>query len=409
MPKNKPFTPPRPLTYEEYTKKVNSLKTMSDVSNFAKELIGPTLQAMLEAEMSHHLGYEKHSSSGNNTGNNRNGYSPKTVKTNFGEAGLKIPRDRKGAFDPIAVKKYQTVESDVEEKIVSMYAKGMTTRDINEHLEDIYGVHVSAAMISTITDKVLPLVTEWQSRPLDEVYAIIYLDGIHFKIRDSGRIINKCCYTILGITRDGQKELLGLWVGQTEGAKFWLQLLNEIQSRGVKDILIACVDGLPGFKEAINTVFPDCQVQQCIIHQVRNTIRYIPHKHRKRFCQQLREVYSAPTEQAGLQALEQMKQDWPQYASYLKSWEVKWDELAVFFQYPDVVRKLIYTNNAIESVHRQLRKVTKTTTIFPHEEALTKLLWLAQRDISKRWTSPIRNWGEIMAQLVIIFPERIKL
>jgi len=364
---------------------------------------------MLEAEMTEHLGYEKHSPKGDNTGNSRNGYSEKRVKTSFGEEPVNIPRDRQGVFEPVAVKKYQTVESDVEEKIISIYAKGMTTRDINDYLKDIYGVNISSGMVSNITDKALPLVVEWQSRPLEDWYAIIYLDGIHFKVRESGKIINRCCYTALGVSKEGQKELLGLWVGQTEGAKFWLQVLNELNTRGVKDILIACCDGLSGFKEAITTVFPDCQVQQCIIHQVRNTVKYIPHKHKKQFCSDLREIYSSPTEESGLEALDKVKQNWPQYSSYLKSWETKWDELAVFFQYPMAIRKLIYTNNSIESVHRQLRKVTKTTAVFPHEEALVKLLWLAQRDVSKKWTTTLKGWGEIMAQLAIFFPERVNI
>ncbi|MFH1667816.1 MAG: IS256 family transposase [Candidatus Komeilibacteria bacterium] len=409
MSSKKPITPPEPISYEEYTQKVNKLKTMSDVTNFAKELIGPTLQAMFEAEMTDHLGYDKHSIKGNNSGNSRNGHFQKSVKTSFGEEKLDIPRDRKGEYEPLAVKKYQTVESDVEEKIISMYAKGMTTSDINDYLNDIYGISVSNTMVSNITDKVIPLITEWQARPLDNLYVIIYLDGIHFKVRDNGRIVNKCGYTVLGITREGQKELLGIWIGESEGSKFWLKVLNEIQSRGVKDIIIASVDGLAGFKDAINTVFPDCQVQQCLVHQVRNTIKYVAHKHRKEFCQDLKTIYRAPTEEAGLQALEDIKQKWPDYALYLKRWEDKWDQLSVFFQYAEPIRRIIYTNNTVESLHRQFRKVTKTTSMFPHEEALVKLLWLAQRDLSRKWTLPIQNWGEIISQLTILFPDRIKL
>jgi transposase-like protein len=382
---------------------------MSDVTNFAKELIGPTLQAMLEAEMTNHLGYEKNSIQGNNSGNSRNGYSDKLVKTSFGEEPLKIPRDRNGDFEPLAVKKYQTVESDVEEKIISMYAKGLTTRDINDYLKDIYGIQVSPSMVSSITEKVMPLITDWQTRPLQDLYAIIYLDGIHFKVRDSGRIINRCGYTVLGVNQEGCKELLGIWVGENEGAKFWLGVLNELRSRGVKDILISCVDGLAGFKEAINTVFPEAQVQQCIIHQVRNTFKYVSHKDRKQFCKDLKSIYASPTEEAGLLALDNVKQKWPQYAIYLKSWEAKRDELSVFFQYSEPIKRLIYTNNSIESLHRQFRKVTKTTSVFPHEESLIKLLFLAQRDITKKWTMPIKNWSEIIAQLSLIFPERIKL
>lgn len=397
------------LSYEEYQEKVKNLKTSKDVSNFLKELVAPTLQAMLEAEMIEHLGYEKYGIEGRNSGNSRNGYSEKRLKGNLGTAQLSVPRDRNGDFEPLAVKKYETVESGVEEKIISMYAKGMTTRDINAHMRDIYGIDVSSAMVSSITDKVMPLVQEWRSRPLDSLYPVVYLDGIFFKVRSEGRIIQKCGYTILGITRDGMKELLGIWLGESEGAKFWLGIMNELKNRGIEDILIACVDGLAGFSDAIKTVFPNAQVQQCIVHQVRNTMKYIPHKHKKQFCLDLKKIYSAPTEEAGLAALEEVKTAWPQYSLYLRSWEQKWIELSTFFAYPNAVRRLIYTTNGIESLHRQIRKVTKTTSVFPHEESLIKLLWLTQRDISKKWTMAVWNWSEVIGQLSIMFPDRIKL
>lgn len=395
------------LSYEEYNDKIKKLKTSKDVHSFLKELVAPTLQAMLEAEMTQHVGYEKYQ--GKNSGNSRNGYSHKVIKSDLGQAELSVPRDRNGTYDPIAVKKYETVESGVEEKIVSMYAKGMTTRDINSHMHDIYGIDVSAGMVSSITDKVMPLVQEWQSRPLEAMYPIVYLDGIHFKVRDSGKIINKCAYTVLGVNTDGYKELLGLWVSENEGAKFWMGILSEIKNRGVQDILITCIDGLSGFGEAIRAVFPNTEIQQCIIHQVRNTVKYIPHKHKKQFCADLRKIYSAPDEKAGLTALEEVKTKWPQYELYLKSWENKWSELSTFFIYPNEVRRLIYTTNAVESLHRQLRKVTKTTTIFPNDEALEKLLWLAQRDISRKWNMALRDWGSVIAQLAIMFPNRITL
>lgn len=395
------------LSYEEYNDKIKNLKTSKDVYSFLKELVAPTLQAMLEAELTQHVGYEKHQ--GQNTGNSRNGYSSKTIKGNLGSAELSVPRDRNGTFDPIAVKKYETVESGLEEKIISMYAKGMTTRDINAHMCDIYGIDVSATMVSAITDKVMPLIEEWQSRPLESVYPIVYLDGIHFKVRDSGRIITKCAYTVLGVNVSGYKELFGLWISENEGAKFWMSVLSEIKNRGVSDILIACIDGLSGFSEAIKAVFPNTEIQQCIIHQVRNTIKYIPHKHKKKFCGDLRTIYTAPDEKAGLRSLEEVKEKWSQYELYLKSWERKWSELSTFFIYPNEVRRLIYTTNAVESLHRQIRKVTKTTTIFPSDESLTKLLWLAQRDISKKWNMTMRDWSSIIAQFSIMFPERIKL
>ncbi|MBI4994432.1 IS256 family transposase [Candidatus Peregrinibacteria bacterium] len=397
------------LSYEEYQEKVKNLKTSKDVNNFLKELVAPTLQAMLEAEMTEHLGYEKYGAEGRGSGNSRNGHSEKTIKGNLGQGVLRVPRDRNGNFEPIAVRKYETVESDVEEKIISMYAKGMTTRDINVHMQDIYGVDVSSAMVSAITDKIMPLVQEWRARPLDSIYPIVYLDGIFFKVRSEGKIVQRCGYTILGITQDGMKELLGIWLAESEGAKFWLGVINELKNRGVDDILIACVDGLSGFSDAIKTVFPNAQVQQCIVHQVRNTMKYIPHKYKKQFVSDLKKIYSAPTEEAGLTALEEMKQAWPQYALYLRSWEQKWPELSTFFAYPHAVRRLIYTTNGIESPHRQFRKVTKTTSVFPHEESLIKLLWLAHRDISRKWTMAVRNWSEVIAQFSIMFPDIIKL
>lgn len=397
------------LSYEEYQEKVKNLRTSGDVTAFAKELIAPTLQQMLEAEMDQHLGYPKHDTAGKGTGNSRNGHSRKKIKTSFGPEELKVPRDRKGEFEPVAVRKYQTVESDVEEKIIAMYGKGLSTRDIYAYMKDIYGIEISAGMVSTITDKVLPLIQEWQNRPLAEVYAIVYLDGIHFKVRDGGRIVNRCCYTALGISSEGKKELLGLWIDQSEGAKFWMGVLSEIKTRGTQDILICCTDGLKGFSEAIKAIYPDTCIQRCIVHQVRHTSKHIPHRDKKKFCQDLKAIYTAPTEEFGIAALEKAQQNWPGYQVYLRSWEENWGELSALFQFPEEIRRVIYTTNAVEGLHRQFRKVTKTTTIFPHDEALKKLLWLAQKDISKKWTAPIRNWGMILPQLAILFPDKIKL
>lgn len=397
------------LTYEEYQKKVSELRTMSDVTNFAKELVAPTLQKMLEGELESHLGYAKHHPSGFKTGNSRNGYSKKTIKGNFGESEIKIPRDRNGDFEPIVVKKHEIMESDVEEKIISMYAKGMTTRDINGHMKDIYGINISADMVSSITDKVIPFVQEWQNRPLAKLYPIVYLDGVHFKVREAGKIVSKCAYISLGIREDGLKEILGIWVGENEGAKFWMGVLNEMKNRGVEDILIVCIDGLSGFSEAIKGVFPEAEIQQCIVHQIRNTTKYIPHKDKKKFCADLRTIYTAPTEEAGFEALKEVKEKWPQYAPYLESWNRKWDELSTFFIYPPEIRRIIYTTNTIESLNRQFKKVTKTTSIFPHDTALKKLLWLAQRDISKKWDKPIPNWGKILPQFAVFFPNKINL
>lgn len=398
------------LSYDEYQEKVKNLKTADDVNGFVKDLVGPVLQEMLEAEMTSHLGYSKHSPSGDRSGNSRNGYSEKTLKTGFGPSTIQVPRDRGGNFEPIAVKKYQTTTSDIEERIISMYAKGMTTRDINDHMRQIYGVDVSAGMVSAITDKVLPMIQEWQNRPLCPLYAVAYMDGVHFKVHESGKIVNKCGYTVLGIDDEGRKELLGIWIyGGGEGAKFWLQVLSEIKNRGVEDIFIACVDGLKGFSDAIQAVYPDTTVQQCVIHQVRNTMKYVPHKHKDKFCSDLKTIYTAPTEEAGFAALQAVKEKWPMYQLYLKSWETNWKELSPFFLYPHEIRRIIYTTNAVESLHHQMRKVTKTTTIFPHDEALLKLLWLAQRDIARKWTQPIPSWNQILPQLAILFPDRLKL
>lgn len=397
------------LSYEEYQEKVKNLKTMSDVTNFVKELVAPTLQAMLEAELNNHLGHEKYERTAEKKDNYRNGHSAKTIKGHFGTATLEVPRDRAGSFEPLAVKKFETVESEVEEKIISMYALGLTTRDIEQHMHDIYGVDVSPAMVSMITDKVLPLISDWQSRPLSRQYVVVYLDGIHFKVRDNGKIVTKCGYTVLGLNTDGYKEILGLWVAPSEGAKFWMQVLTELKNRGVEDILISCMDDLNGFSEAVKAVFPQTDIQKCIVHQIRNSMKYVPHKHKDKFCADLRTIYTAPTEEAGYQALEQVKQNWPDYELYLKSWEQNWSELSTFFAYPPEIKRLIYTTNAIENVHRQIRKVTKTTTIFPSGESLIKLVWLAQRNIAKRWTTPLNGWGEIMKQLAIFYPDRVKL
>ncbi len=400
----------KPISFEEYNEKVANLKTLGDVNNFVKDLVAPTLQAMLDAEMNSHLGYLKKDPSGNLSGNSRNGHYPKKIKTaSAGAIDIKVPRDRKGEFEPIVVKKYENIESDVEERIISMYAKGMTTGDINIHMNEIYGVNIDKSTISTITDKILPLVKEWQDRPLASIYPIVYLDAIHFKVRDNGKIVSKAAYIALGINMEGMKEILGIWIGESEGAKFWLSVLNEIKHRGVEDILITCIDGLKGFPEAIKGVFPETQIQKCIIHQIRNTVKYISHKEKKRFCNDLKNIYTATTEKTGYEKLQKMKKEWNQYAIYLKSWEDNWDELSTFFNYSEEIRRIIYTTNTIESLNRQFRKVTKTTTIFPNDESLEKLLYLAQNDITKKWNKSIRHWGKIIAQFAIIFPERIKL
>lgn len=401
---------PGMLTYGEYQERIRNLKTSGDVMDFTKALIAPALQVMLDAEMSLHLGYD-HGDRRPKTSeqNYRNGYSSKLVKTSLGQQEISIPRDREGTFEPKAVRKYETVQNDVEEKIVAMYAKGMSTRDINGYLQDIYGVDVSAATVSSITDKVYPLVQDWQARPLASVYTVAYLDGIHFKSKEGGRVVNRCAYVVLGINAEGRKEILGIYVAASEGAKFWMQVLTDIRNRGTKDILICCVDGLTGFPEAIKAVFPGTVIQHCIVHQIRNSMKYVSHRDKDSFCQDLRRVYTAPSEATGMEALIAVQEKWPQYAHALKSWETKWADLSPFFAYPPELKKIIYTTNTIESLNRQFRKVTKTTTIFPHDDALLKLLWLAQRDITRAWTMPIAHWGTILLQLSVLFPNRITL
>jgi transposase-like protein len=299
--------------------------------------------------------------------------------------------------------------NDLEEKAIALYAKGLTTRDIMNYIKEHHNVEISQTMISNITDKVYPLIKEWQSRPLASVYAFVYLDGLRFKVRDGGKIVNKCAYIALGISGQGQKEVLGIWIAETESAKFWMGILNELKNRGVDDVLIACVDGLRGFSEAIKAIYPDAEIQQCIVHQIRHTVKFMPNKDRELFCEDLKTIYAAPTEEAGREALEKVKEKWPRYQPYLKSWDDKWSELAPFFAYPEAIRKAMYTTNAIESLNHQFRKVTKTTMVFPHDESLEKLLWLAQDDIAKGWSKPVRNWGEIITQLIILFPDKLEL
>lgn len=301
------------------------------------------------------------------------------------------------------------VSHEIEERIIALYTKGLTTRDIVNYLREHHQVEVSQATISTVTDKVYPLMKEWQARPLSSIYPLVYLDGLRFKVRDGGRIVNKCAYIILGINDQGYKEVLGIWINVTESAKFWMGILNELKNRGVEEILIACVDGLKGFGDAIKAIYPDAEVQRCIVHQIRHTIKFMPIKDRDDFCVDLRTIYGAPTEDAGREALEAVKQKWPRYQPYLKSWEDHWAELTPFFAYPEPIRRSMYTTNAIESLNAQFRKATKTTPVFPHDESLEKLLWLVQDDIAKRWTKPIRNWGESLMQLAIIFPDKLEL
>ena len=384
-------------------------RDMADVQSLLKELFKDTVESMLEGEMEEHLGYEKHSVLGNNSGNSRNGYGQKTLKTEIGEATLSVPRDRNGEFDPQVIGKRQTRTEDLENRVLAMYAKGMSTRDIEDHLRDIYGVEASSSLVSRITDKIMPAVTEWQSRPLDAVYPIIFLDGIVFKVRKDARVINKCLYTVLGINIDGRKELLGMWLSENESASFWTGILNELKNRGVQDVLIACRDNLNGFSGAVETVFPKTEQQLCVIHQIRNSTKYVSYKDIKPVMADLKLVYGAPTLEDAEYRLEEFREKWgKKYPQILKSWDANWAELSTYFKYPQEVRTLIYTTNAVEGFHRMLRKFTKTKTIYPTDDAVRKSVYLSIQEISKKWTMPIRDWGCIIGQLSMFFGDRLQ-
>ncbi|WP_333810535.1 IS256 family transposase [Flavobacterium sp.] len=396
---------------EQLKADLKTVKTYEDLmgkNGAIKKLIKTTLEQMLEAELTEHLGYEKYSPEGKNSGNSRNGKTYKTLKNDNGEIEIAVPRDRNGEFDPIIVKKYEKTIGPIEDKIISMYAKGMTTRDIQTHITELYGIDMSPTLISNITSKIIHLAEEWQNRPLEKKYPIVFFDAIHYKIRDESRkVISKAAYTCLAIDIEGKKDLLGLWVGEAEGANFWLNILTELKNRGVEDIFIACVDGLKGFPEAINSVFPKTEIQLCIIHQIRNTLKYIASKDQKQFIKELKEVYKAPTEEAALLNLEQLELNWgKKYSLAIRGWKTNWNNLATFFKYPEEIRTIIYTTNAVETLHRQFRKVTKSKSIFPNDDALKKMLFLAYRDLSKKWTMPIRNWAIVLSNFSIYFKDR---
>lgn len=396
---------------EQFKKKLATAKSYEDLmgkGGAIRDLIKSSLEQILESEMTEHLGYDKHSPEGNNTGNSRNGRTQKTVRTDEGEIDLSVPRDRNGEFEPIVVPKHQRTLGGLEDKIISMYAKGMSVRDIQAHFEDMYSVKLSPTSISNITDSVLTMIRQWQSRPLESVYPIVFLDAIHYKVKEDGKVLSKAAYTCLGIDVNGYKDMLGIWIGEAESSKFWMNILNELRNRGLQDILIACVDGLKGFTEAIAAVFPETQVQKCIIHQIRNSFKYIASKDQKQFMKELKPVYSAPTAELGMMELDRLDEKWgKRYPFVIKSWKENWPNLSVFFQYPDEIRRIIYTTNAVEALHRQFRKVTKSKTQFPNDEALTKMLFLSYKDLSKKWTSTLRNWSYVISQFSVIFEERI--
>ena len=399
----------------DYNEEVKKCKTIDDVigkDGLVQRLIKDVLENILEVEMGEHLGrdkYDRQTDIDQDDRNYRNGYSKKTLRSSFGDVDLDVPRDRKAEFEPQIIKKYETVCNELDKKIISLYAKGMSTRDIQAEVEDLYGITLSPSMISKITDKVIAIATEWQNRMLDEIYPIVYLDAMYFKVRSNGKIVNKAVYICLGYTLEGYKDILGIWVDEAEGAKFWLSICNDLKNRGVKKILIACMDGLKGLPQAIKTVFPTVDIQTCIVHQIRNSIKYIASKDKKAFMKDLKEVYKAPTEDLALAQLDNLKEKWgSNYGMVIDSWYNNWTNLDIFFKFSPQIRKLIYTTNVLEGFNRQVRKFTKVRTIFPTDESLNKCVYLATMEIMEKWTQPIHNWGTTLAELSLYFEEQLK-
>jgi len=389
--------------------KTTPLRDGQDLNDIMKEFIDEMVNGSLEGELDDELGYDKYDVENKETDNSRNGFGHKTLQTSYGDVDIKVPRDRQGEYEPKLVGKHQKMLNDeIERKIISMYAKGMTTGDMEAHIRDLYGLDISDSTISRITDKILPIAKEWQSRPLESIYAVIYMDAIHYHVRQDGRIIKKAVYIAIGINLEGIKDVLGLWIGENESSKYWLTVINEMKNRGVQDILIACVDGLSGFSEAISAVFPNTEIQKCVIHQIRNSTRFVSYKDVNPLMADLKKVYTAPSEEAALSELEQFDSAWGEkYPKIALSWRKHWAELSTYFKYPAEVRKLIYTTNAIEGFNRQLRKVTKSKSVFPTDDSLFKMLYLATADITKKWTGRRKDWGQIYSQLSIYFEERI--
>ena len=386
---------------EEY-----DIQTAEDIQDALKDLLGGTIKEMMEAEMDNHLGYEK--SQRSDSDDYRNGYKEKQVNSSYASMKIEVPQDRKSTFEPQIVKKRQKDISDIDQKIISMYAKGMTTRQISDTIEDIYGFETSEGFISDVTDKILPQIEDWQNRLLDDVYPIIYIDAIHYSVRDNGIIRKLAAYVILGINKDGIKEVLPITVGENESSKYWLSVLNELKNRGVKDILIICADGLAGIKEAITAAFPKTEYQRCIVHQVRNTLKYVPDKDRKAFAADLKTIYHASDEEKARQALDRVCAKWTEkYPNSMKRWYDNWDAVTPIFKFSPDVRKVIYTTNAIESLNSTYRRLNRQRSVFPSDTALLKALYLATFEATKKWTSTIRNWGQVYGELSIMYEGRL--
>ena len=388
---------------------LSKVSNMEDIQNLFRETIAEFMEDGLDAELSEELGYSKYDYKNKDTDNSRNGYNSKTLRTSFGKVDVSIPRDRKGEFEPQLLKKNQTsISQDVEEKILSMYAKGMTTGDIEAHIRDIYGLEVSDSTVSRITDKILPVAKEWQQRPLESIYAVVFLDAIHYHVRSEGQVMKKAVYIAIGIDLDGRKDVLGMWVGENESAKYWATILNGLRNRGVEDIFIACTDNLTGFSTAIEAVFPRTEIQNCIIYQIRNSTRYVSYKDLKALMADLKAVYAAVDENAALDALEVFAERWDKkYPKISASWRDNWPNLSTYFKFPQEIRRLIYTTNAIEGFNRQLRKVTKAKSVFPTDDSLLKMLYLAMMDITRKWTGRRQDWSMIHAQLAVYFADRM--
>ena len=389
------------MLLEEY-----DIKTAEDIQAALKDLMGGTIQEMLEAELDEQLGYSSYERSDNS--NYRNGRKTKKIRGILGETEIEVPQDRDGTFEPKVVKKRQKDISGIEQKIISLYAKGMTTRQISDTIEDIYGFEVSDGMVSDITDRLLPQIEEWQKRPLDGVYPIVFIDAVHFSVRENGQIKKLAAYVILAVSLTGHKEVLSIHIGENESAKYWLGVLNELKNRGVKDVLVICADGLSGMKEAVNTAFPQTELQRCNVHQVRNTLKYVGAKNKKEFSNDLKTIYHAPSEDAALEQLERVTEKWEKdYPNAMKSWYKNWDVISPIFKFSADVRKVIYTTNAIESLNSGYRRLNKQRSVFPSDTALLKVLYLATHEIAKKWTMPLRNWGIVLGELEIMYLDRL--
>ena len=394
----------------ELLKEYKSPEDMFSTDGLLQQLTKALVERAMQAELTHHLGYDKNAPEGKNSGNSRNGSFPKTIKGKRGQLQIDVPRDRAGDYSPKIIKKGQTRFDGFDDKIISMYSRGMTTRDIQAHLKEIYGVEVSPDLISTVTDAVIDEVRAWQSRPLDPLYPILYLDALVVKVKDQGRVSNKAIYLAIGVNCSGLKEVLGMWASETEGAKFWLAIITELKNRGVRDIFIACVDGLKGFPEAIETVYPKTQVQLCLVHLMRNSLAYVSYKDRKGVAADLKAVYNSATSDEAEAHLQEFSAKWDaRYPLIAKSWRASWSRIIPMFSYPDEIRRAVYTTNTIESLNMSLRKIIKTRASFPNDEAAFKLLYLGLKNASKKWTMPVKNWSGAMNQFAIIFEGRVPM